>query len=126
MAEPVFRWIVDPSVAYPELCRKYAQVVFQSGSRVAAQRARDMEAWAKANAPWTDRTGAARATLHASVEESGFAIGQIVLAHGVDYGVWLEIAHGGQYAIIAPAIDMWGPIFMQDIQRIVNLGLAAR
>lgn len=127
MAEQeTFRWVVDPGLAFPQLFNAYAQTIFQSGRLVASQRARDMEEWAKANAPWTDRTGTARRTLHSEVADAGSILAQITLAHGVDYGVWLEIAHGGQYAIIAPTIDFWGPVFMQDIQRIVNLGLASR
>jgi hypothetical protein len=29
----------------------------------------------------------------------------LYLSHGVEYGVWLETAHGGNYAIIQPTFD---------------------
>lgn len=120
-----FQWTVPPDAVFPQMAANYTQAVFQSGRQIAYDRAEDMEAWAKQNAPWTDRTGDARERLHATVEETG-PIGKIVLSHGVDYGLWLEIAHSGAYAIIAPAIDYWAPIVFKDLQRMMNLGLVSR
>lgn len=117
-----FKWEVDPTDVFPQMAEKYTQAVFQSGNRIAYERAEDMEQWAKEKAPWQDRTTDAREFLSATVEETG-PIGTIVLSHGVPYGLWLEIAHQGNYAIIAPAIDYWAPIVMRDIQRMMNLGL---
>lgn len=117
-----FKWDVPPDAIFPEMANNYTQAIFQSGRQIAYDRAEDMEAWAKQNAPWTDRTGDARERLHATVEETG-PIGTIVLAHGVEYGLQLEIRNGGAYAIIAPAIDMFAPIVMRDLQRMMNLGL---
>lgn len=66
------------------------------------------EAEMKQNAPWTDRTGNARNGLHAGVE-----VGQdkftFYLSHGVEYGVFLELAHGGNYAIVRPTADVYAP-----------------
>lgn len=123
-----FQWEVTPNQAFDQLVENYTNTVFATGRRVAEQRAQAMEQWAKANAPWTDRTGAARRGLHATVQESPGVIAQIIISHdpNLDYPIWLEIANGGRYAIIAPTIDQWGPVFMQDMQRIVNLQLAAR
>lgn len=120
-----FRWIVAPTDVFPQMAQKYTQAIFQSGRRVAHTRAREMEAYAKANAPWQDRTGAARAGLTATVEETG-PIGTIVLSHGVSYGIWLEIANGGRFAIIAPTIDVFAPQIMRDLQRMMNLGHVGR
>ena len=63
-----------------------------------------LEGYAKTYAPWTDRTGHARQSLHGGVESSG---GELVLylSHGVEYGIWLELAHGGNYAIVRPTVD---------------------
>lgn len=116
-----FKWIVAPNQTIPQMAERYTRAVFQAGRQLAQQNAAEMEAWAKANAPWTDRTGAARAGLHATVEATG-QIGTIVLSHGVDYGLWLEIANGGRFSIIAKAIDMFGPKFMQDLQRMLSSG----
>jgi hypothetical protein len=120
-----FKWEVAPTDVFPQMAEKYTQAVFQSGRNIAYDRAEDMENWAKENAPWKDRTGDARERLHATVEETG-PIGTIVLSHGVDYGIWLEVKNAGAYAIIAPAIDYWAPIVMRDLQRMMNLGLVSR
>jgi hypothetical protein len=61
------------------------------------------EAVAKAEAPWQNRTGAARAGLHGSSSAQGMSL-EVVQAHGVDYGVWLELANQGRYAIIPTAM----------------------
>lgn len=123
-----FRWEVPPDLAFPQLVERYTNTIMLTGRRVANQRAEEAAQWMKDNAVWEDRTGAARAGLHVEVREGPAVLAELVFAHGenVPYGVWLEIAHGGNFAIIAPAIDYWGPRLMQDIQRIVNLGLAAR
>lgn len=62
---------------------------------------------AKENRKWTDRTGQARARLNSSVAtiSSGY---RIYLAHGVDYGIWLELAHGKRFAIIPQTIEYVG------------------
>lgn len=55
------------------------------------------------NARWTDRTGQARQRLTGTVTKvtSGY---KITLAQGVDYGIWLELAHEKRFAIIQPTI----------------------
>lgn len=59
---------------------------------------------AKRNAPWTDRTGDARRTLHAKyetqIQSASIAIVDVFLIHGVDYGIFLELANSGRFAII--------------------------
>lgn len=121
-----FTWQVEPGKAFPELFDAYARVTMQSGNRVAHQRAAEMKAWGQANAPWTDRTGDARRLLDVHVEGDEFAIGSIVIEHGVPYGLWLEIANAGKYSIITRMIDMFAPVLWRDLQRIMNLGLAAK
>ena len=67
--------------------------------------AKELEAEAKRDRPWDDKTGNARASLHGFVEHK---LGQkvvIILSHGVDYGLWLEVANSGRYAIIWPTIS---------------------
>lgn len=120
-----FKWDVPPDLAFTELTDRYARAIFQSGRHIAYDRAEFAENYAKANARWTDRTGDARERLHATVEETG-PIGTIVLAHGVSYGVWLEIANGGRYSIIPETIDVVGPLVMRDLQRMMNLGLISK
>lgn len=123
-----FKWERSPTDVFPEMTEKYTTTRMLSGRRVAEQRAEDATQWMRAEAPWQDRTGRARAGLHVEVKESPGVLAELVFSHdpSLDYPVYLETKDGGKFAIIAPAIDYWGPILMRDLQRIMNLGLATR
>lgn len=123
MAETGFKWQVTPGQAFQELYDAYTNTLFTTGARIMTRRAEEIEVWAQENAPWSDVTREARRTLHTETEFNPAIIGSIRLAHGVPYGLWLEIAHGGRWAIITKAIDHWGPIVWKDMQRMMNLGL---
>lgn len=73
----------------------------------AEQGARQLENFAKENRRWTDRTGHARQRLNGYVGkvEKGY---KIYLAHGVDYGIWLELANEKRFSIIPQAIEYVG------------------
>lgn len=66
--------------------------------------ASDSLEYAKANAPWQDRTGDARRGLDVSVEDDGDNI-TMSLYHTVDYGLWLEVIQNGAFAIIMPTLQ---------------------
>lgn len=72
-----------------------------------------VEGYARSNAPWDDRTGAARNGLSAEVYEEG---GDVVLelAHTVDYGIWLETIQDGAFAIIMPTLEALGPEILRE------------
>lgn len=85
---------------------------FQSKADAALQMyaetsAKKLEGSAKENRRWTDRTGQARQRLNGSVGKvpEGY---RIYLAHGVDYGLWLELAHERRYSIIPETIRYVG------------------
>lgn len=63
-----------------------------------------LEGRAKTNAPWADRTSNARNGLFGSVEDGNDAI-LIRLSHSIEYGVFLELANDGRFAILKPTID---------------------
>lgn len=77
----------------------------------------EMERYMKENAPWRDRTGTARQNLHASLIVSNEKM-TITLGHGVEYGVYLEYAHGGKYAILRPTADVFREKIIKDIKSI--------
>lgn len=69
----------------------------------AATSAIKLQTSAQEKARWTDRTGAARQRLKG--DHYRVATGyRLRLAHGVDYGVWLELAHEKRFAIIAETV----------------------
>lgn len=76
--------------------------------------AKEVEEYARDNAPWEDRTGDARAGLTAESEDD-FPVFKIHLFHTVDYGIWLEIRWDGRFAIIQPTLEHFGPQIMAGL-----------
>lgn len=111
-----FEWETTPEDAFGDMAKNYTDWVWQVAYLVCQARAPEIENWMKANAPWTDRTGNARQTLYAQVIPALQEI-LVLLDHGVDYGLWLEVANAGRYAIVTPAVDYWAPILMADFRR---------
>lgn len=68
---------------------------------LAQNAAQQMEGQAKRKARWTDRTGNARQGLKGTVVKTNNMI-TIYLIHSVSYGIYLEKARSGKYAIIKP------------------------
>jgi hypothetical protein len=66
-----------------------------------------MQNYARSNARWQNRTGQARQRLTGTSMK--YANGyKIQLAHGVDYGKWLELANEKRYSIIPETIQNVG------------------
>lgn len=81
--------------------------------------AKDFESYAKENRPWTDRTSRARQGLTGYVEST--AIGyRIYIAHTVDYGIWLEMAHEKKYAILEPTVRLKGPKAIKGMDHLLE------
>lgn len=82
------------------------------------------EATMRKGAKWTDRTSNARNSLHtATLHENQLGGGSrhtIVFAHGMPYGIWLEIRFAGRYSIIMPSVLSEGA----DLLRTLDKGMA--
>ena len=81
-----------------------------------------MEKYAKENRPWKDQTGNARQRLKGSWEKDSDGY-KIKIAHGVEYGVWLEFARERRYAILMPTVEKVGrgeilPAFRNFIDKV--------
>lgn len=81
-----------------------------------------LQNYAREHRRWTDRTGQARQRLTGDVltVTGGY---KLRLAHGVDYGVWLELAHEKRFAIIPETINYVGtyeimPGFQKLLERL--------
>ena len=85
-----------------------------------ATKASELQSKMKVNRPWTDRTGLAKTLLNAKVSQPSLTIVRITLAHGVNYGIWLELAHEKNYAIIAPTIREEGPRVVEDLNNLMS------
>ena len=114
-----FNWIMAPSTVFETAGQEYARRVHQATFLLAQRYAPEIENWMKQNAPWTDRTGNARAALWA---EAFDFVDTVVIAfgHGVDYGTFLELANAGNYAVITPALDNFTPKIWNDVQEMLR------
>ncbi len=108
-AKAGIRWQRPPSELATAI-ERYGDRVLTTVAAIAQYVATEMQNEAKANAPWTDRTGNARTGLFGT-SEADFAakVVTIYLSHAavIDYGVYLELGGGsdgspgsGKYAII--------------------------
>lgn len=78
--------------------------VYAEAQKIVLEVAQKSLEYAKANAPWEDRTGDARAGLNVDVQSDGDSI-LMSLYHTVDYGLWLEVIQSGNFAIIMPTLE---------------------
>lgn len=94
----------SPSTVLGAGLERYLEQIRQAVLDAAAEIAAELERDAQATAPWTDRTGNARKGLTGAVDVAGDLVA-IYLSHTVSYGVFLELARGGKYAVIMPTIE---------------------
>ena len=115
-----FRWTVPPERAFNELATAYIAAIHGGVAAIANKWAPPIENWMKDNAPWTDRTANARQGLHTDVQNVINLMVRIVLYHGVDYGIYLELKNAGRFAIVNPAIDYFAPRIWADVRRMLS------
>lgn len=72
----------------------------------------------KRNAPWTDQTSNARNGLHTLPFHEGRTHGYH-LAHGVPYGIWLEVRWDGRYGIIPQSVQEGGMMVMSLMTKLL-------
>lgn len=78
---------------------------------------KEMEAYAKSNRPWTDRTSSARNRLTGQSQNMGTKV-RCSISHGVDYGIYLEMCNEGRYRVLKPTIDAVGPKAVKGLDKI--------
>ena len=122
MAQTGFRWERPPGEAFNELTEAYVAAIHRGVHAVAQGYAPEIEKWMKKpeNAIWKDHTGHARGLLYTEVRQVVGSIVELVLSHGVEYGVYLELSNAGKYAVIDPALDHWAPILWKEVVRMLS------
>lgn len=80
--------------------KKLEKNILMAARKVASE----IESELKASAPWNDVTGEARDKLSVTVEETDKGI-VVRASHGVAYGIYLERANFGRFAVIGPYYD---------------------
>ena len=140
-----FVWVRSPDALAQDIVEygERVEAALYAAANAWGQHIQDL---ARENAAWTDRTANARSGLFYAVE--GFGMGEmrgdvsaeakslmkdieivsaskdeiiIVLGHTVYYGKYLELSHGGSYAIIMSTIEENLP----DLERLIRKAYAA-
>lgn len=81
--------------------------------------AKKFEAYAKENRRWVDRTGRARKTLVGYVTRYSHSV-RVYIAHGVFYGIYLELCHEKKYAILAETIKKKSKEILEGFQGLLE------
>lgn len=88
--------------------------------QTAAVSVQHMENYAKNNARWNDQTGMARKGLTGySTWVNPFLL-QLGVFHTMPYGLWLELAHGREYAILEEARDVFIKQFLDEVKKVIK------
>lgn len=78
----------------------------------------DLQGYAQKQAPWTDRTGAARQRLKGSTDQADESI-LIIIAHGVEYGIFLELCNEKRFAIVPKSLSAVGPKIIKSFEKLL-------
>ena len=108
VAENVNKIFEKRKKAVIALCRYYAKLVIQ-----------DFKDLQNSNYYWENQSFFARDLMFAKqfVEDDKQVVG-FFMAHGVSYGVYLELANDRKYAALKPTIDKFLPQFKEDLKKI--------
>lgn len=112
-------WEHPPEEAWGELAVAYAEAVRNMAFVVCERWAPEIQNWMRAEAPWTDRSANARQRLWSRAFKEPKSV-TLVMAHGVEYGIFLELRWAGRFAIVNPALDIFALAVWQDIRKQVE------
>ena len=99
----------------------FIQTRFQTSILILCEvAAAKMEEYAKDEAIWIDRTSNARQKLIGQAYYVPMDQVQIAVSHQMDYGIWLELAHGRDYAILETAIEENIDELLNSIKRLIG------
>lgn len=68
---------------------------------------------------WTPKSGRAHQSMTAAYKKKDHEY-IISLSYGVDYGVYLELAHEKKYAITKPTVDAKGPEIIKGFEGLLD------
>lgn len=68
---------------------------------------------------WTNRTGDAAARVFGEVFFSDKAVG-FFMAHGVEYGIYLELANNRQNEALRPLVEIYGNQYIMAVEEVLK------
>lgn len=109
---------VDPTQVLRGLGEARLKAMF-AAEKYGQAAAAKLEAAAKQEAPWQDRTGLARQTIAGVCDWAGAAL-RIGIAGNMAYSPYLEFCNGGQNAVLWPTIHRMQAEILQGMAGIVR------
>lgn len=107
-----YGWEWNNLPAFIDLPENFGQALLDAIELHLEQLKDEVQAYAQATAPWTDRTGDARRGLKSLVIRRGEEQWELLLGGSVDYQAYLENHNGGEYAVIQPTLNHFAPMLM--------------
>lgn len=114
-----FAWAwegIDGVMHIPDL---FGAALLEATRQACDEIAVEMQEYAKANAPWEDRTTDAREGLKTVVVVSGDSY-SVFLGYSVPYGIYLETANGGVFAVVRPTVEYFAPLLAGRVRERVH------
>ena len=99
--------------------RDYATRFHAIARNALEEQAQITEQRMKTEALWQDQTGNARRELRCRVFDNGTVL-RFQAAHGVPYGLFLEHAHMGKYAILQRTVRSQWPVALKAVAAAVK------
>lgn len=118
-----FQWETKPTAVFPQAYQSHSQAVFAYIVEVAEKNGKEGAVWMKANHKWENVTGKAEAGLTVDVTASPMERVEMTFNYGADvpYDIFLELANAGRFAILAPAVDLFGVKVMNELKGMANV-----
>jgi hypothetical protein len=82
--------------------------------------AKNMTDYARKTARWQDRTGNAREGLNGGMFWETPEILKLFIAHSMEYGVFLELAHDRKYQILEESLNKFKDSWFNAIKKIIE------
>lgn len=104
-------------IAIENIYRRKVAALYAESKRLAQQAVQELQSNQANNAYWNNQTYQALERIFADAFQDADAVGFFV-AHGVEYGVWLEIANDRQHEALRPIVEKYGLIlklFAQEL-----------
>jgi hypothetical protein len=118
MGKASFSWETDPNIMADKIAGWKEKAIAGLRALFLVFGAR-LTSYAMEHAPWTDRTSNARQGLITGMEDSGTSL-VLILAHSMDYGIYLETKYGGKWGTILDSIEAIYPQLMAAVSALLR------
>ena len=112
-------WSATTPKAVADAAEQWLGTITTAAGRKAVAVGQSAETTMRNNAAWKNRTGNARRGLRVETVERSDAI-EMYFIHSVEYGIYLELAHGGNYAIVYPTMLDTVPLLRNALRGVAN------